>query len=118
MRKDPPVPFALAGGRPGPWVPREPLPLRTMDPNARPVPIRPRVADSAARTHRRTHLEIGGQAFGHLKVIERDEAKARGYWWCRCTCGRRVSRTSDFLTQRRSRPLTCDRAIPHFGAPP
>lgn len=54
----------------------------------------------------RKALEIGGERFGCLVVIERSERKNAGgrqaQWICECDCGRRVIARSDNLRNGRT----------------
>ena len=107
------IPALLAGYDPT-WTPREAPPsgVRLIPKREAPIPP-PRTNPQSLR---QSTFDITARTFGTLTVLERDPVKGRGYWWCRCTCGRRVSRTSDFLTKRRARPLVCERGVVHREA--
>lgn len=50
-------------------------------------------------------VEIGGQEFGTLKVLEhspRNDERQRTHWICECKCGRRLLVRSDNLRKGRS----------------
>ena len=47
-----------------------------------------------------SYIDIKGQRFGHLKVIQRSSRKNAAhqlYWICRCDCGRLLSVRGDNL---------------------
>lgn len=57
-------------------------------------------------------LDLSGQTFGRLKVIERDLSKPMGkscpvYWKCKCECGNIVSVRSDHLRDKTTSSCGC-----------
>lgn len=72
-------------------------------------------------------VDLTGQTFGHLTVIEPDKSRGRLYWKCECSCGRKLDVRHDALRrddgtrscgcQRRRMPKTADKHHGLYGTP-
>lgn len=53
-------------------------------------------------------IDLTGQKFGKLTVLERDLSRTNGtYWKCQCDCGKIISTRKDTLTRTKSNKTSC-----------
>lgn len=52
-------------------------------------------------------IDLTGQRFGKLVVLERDGSKAGTYWICQCDCGNKISVRRDALTRPKNPKQCC-----------